>query len=245
MSEAVILAGGLGTRLRGVLPDDIPKPMAPIGGRPLLEFLLAMLQRKGFCRVILSLGYQAEQVVKHFGDHFGALELVYEIERQPLGTGGALRGALARCQSDRVFVLNGDTYLDLEVAEIEARWQHSLDPLIVARHVSDTSRYGRLEISGDCLIGFEEKGRGGPGLINSGVYVFPRKISCEFPADDVFSLERDFLATAMSRLSFRCFVSRGYFIDIGVPEDYARARLELPGLASPDTHLSDDSACMS
>ena len=120
--EAVVLAGGLGTRLRALAPN-VPKPMVPVAGRPFLEILLAALARKQCGRVVLSLGYKAEMVVDHFGDRFAGMELVYEIEQIPLGTGGALRRALVQCQSDHVFVLNGDTYLDLEVDKIEADYR--------------------------------------------------------------------------------------------------------------------------
>lgn len=228
MMEAVVLAGGLGTRLRDLVPD-VPKPMAPVAGRPFLEILLAALARKRCSRVILSLGYKAESVVDHFGDRFAGMELVYEIEQAPLGTGGALRCALAQCQADPVFVLNGDTYLDLEVGAIEAQWQQNRLPIIVAREVSDTARYGRLDTAGSRVVGFVEKGVTGRGLINAGCYVFPRVIASEFPDDDAFSLEHDFLAKAVRRSPFEFFVSRGQFIDIGVPEDYARAQLLLEG----------------
>ena len=224
--EVVVLAGGLGTRLRGLVPN-VPKPMAPVSGRPFLEILLASLARKGCSRVVLSLGYKAESVVDHFGDHFAGMDLIYEIERAPLGTGGALRRALAQCRSDHVFVLNGDTYLDLEVDEIKAQWQQHRIPIIVARDMPDTARYGRLDTSGSRVVGFVEKGVAGHGLINVGSYVFPRTIASEFPADEAFSLEHDFLTKAVSRFPFNFFVSRGHFIDIGVPEDYARAQEEL------------------
>jgi D-glycero-alpha-D-manno-heptose 1-phosphate guanylyltransferase len=115
--EAIVLAGGRGTRLQDVVPV-LPKPMAPIAGRPFLEIVLCLLARKGFRRAVLSLGYMADKVVACFGDHFSGMDLIYEIEPRPLGTGGATRQALARCNADHVFVFNGDTYLDLEVAEL-------------------------------------------------------------------------------------------------------------------------------
>ena len=118
--EAILLAGGIGTRLRSVVPN-LPKPMAPVAGRPFLEILLNSLAKKGFKRVVLSVGYMAEKVVSHFGYNFVGMELVYEIEETPLGTGGAVCKAIAQCNTDHVFVFNGDTYLDLEVAEVVAQ----------------------------------------------------------------------------------------------------------------------------
>jgi D-glycero-alpha-D-manno-heptose 1-phosphate guanylyltransferase len=231
MVEAIVLAGGLGTRLSAVVPD-LPKSMAPVAGRPFLEILLGALERKGCNRVILSLGYRAEAVVEHFGDRFSGIDLVYEIERTPLGTGGALRRAMVQCQADHVVVLNGDTYLDLELDELEAQWQRGRLPIIVARAVANTARYGRLDTAAGQVLGFVEKGLAGPGLINAGAYLLPRGIVAEFPGDEAFSLEHDFLAAAVQRSTFECFLSRGHFIDIGVPEGYARAQVELAELAS-------------
>jgi len=226
--EAIVLAGGLGTRLRHIVPD-LPKPMAPVAGRPFLEIVLTSLANKGFKRVVLSLGYLADKVVAHFGNWFAGMELVYEIEQYPLGTGGAVRGALERCLADHVYVLNGDTFLDLEIGPLEAQWQTNGNPIIVAREVPDTLRYGRLDISKEQVCGFLEKGTDGPGLINAGCYVLPRDILNEFEIGKAFSLEIDFLAEAVKGRRFDVFVTNGHFIDIGVPEDYHRAQTELAG----------------
>jgi D-glycero-alpha-D-manno-heptose 1-phosphate guanylyltransferase len=227
--EAIILAGGFGTRLREVMAD-LPKPMAPVAGRPFLEILLASLARKGFRRVVLSLGYMADKVVAHFGSHFAGIELVYEIELAPLGTGGALRQAMSRCNADHVFVFNGDTYLDLEAQDVDIHWQKHRAPIIVACEVPDTARYGRLATGRGCVLGFAEKGVTGPGLINAGCYVLPTDILDEFPSGEPFSLEADFLANAVGKQRFDLFVTNGRFIDIGVPEDYVRAQTELAGM---------------
>lgn len=229
--EAIILAGGLGTRLKQVVPD-LPKPMAPVAGRPFLEILLTSLARKGFRRAILSLGYMAEKVLSHFGERFAGLELIYEIEETPLGTGGALRQALSRCEAGHVFVFNGDTYLDLEAAEVEAHWQTHHTPIIVAREVPDTARYGRLHIADGRVLGFVEKGANGPGLINAGCYVLPADILDGFVPGQPFSLEADFLSKVVNTRRFDLFVTNGHFIDIGIAEDYARAQTELAGVCS-------------
>jgi D-glycero-alpha-D-manno-heptose 1-phosphate guanylyltransferase len=224
--EAVILAGGFGTRLREVVPD-LPKSMAPVAGRPFLEILFALLVRKGFRRIVVSLGYMAEKVVAYFGGHYDGIELVYEIEPTPLGTGGALRRAMSRSNADHVFVFNGDTYLDLEAQDVECQWRLNHVPIIVTRQVPDTARYGRLNTDRGRVTGFTEKGVTGLGLINAGCYAFPTDILNDFPLGKPFSLEADFLARAVSMQRFDVFVSRGHFIDIGVPEDYARAQSEL------------------
>lgn len=224
--EAIVLAGGFGTRLKQVVPD-LPKPMAPVAGRPFLEILLTSLAQKGFSRVIMSLGHMADKVTSHFGDCYADMELVYEIEESPLGTGGAVRQALLRCKSDHAFVFNGDTYLDLEAADVEAQWQTHHAPIIVARDVPDTARYGRLDTSNGRVLGFVEKGVAGPGLINAGCYVLPTDILNSFALGQPFSLETDFLAKAAGMQRIDLFVTHGHFIDIGVPEDYARAQTEL------------------
>ena len=229
--DAVVLAGGFGTRLRSVVPD-LPKPMAPVAGRPFLEILLTMLARKGVRRAVLSLGYQAEVIVRHFGPAFEGIQLVHEIETEPLGTGGALRAALARCQSDAALVVNGDTFLDLELDALRTRWQAQRQPLIVGREVPDTARFGRLDMRGSQLQGFAARGAGGPGVINMGHYVLPLDIFTAQPnLPRQFSFEADFLAPQAAALGFEVFVTEGLFIDIGVPEDYARAQTELAGCA--------------
>ena len=225
--EAIVLAGGQGTRLRHVLPD-VAKPMAPVAGRPFLELLLARLSRCGFNRVVLSLGYKADSIINHFGGSFAGMEIVSIVEREPLGTGGAIRLAMDACSADHVFIFNGDTFLELDVAALEAHWQASGTLVIVARDVPDVTRYGRLDISNGRIEGFLEKGPGGPGIINAGVYVLPSGALDHFPVGQPFSFETDFLVTDVTRIRMDCFLSSGYFIDIGIPDDYARAQLELP-----------------
>jgi D-glycero-alpha-D-manno-heptose 1-phosphate guanylyltransferase len=220
--EAVILAGGLGTRIREVVPD-LPKVMAPVAGRPFLELLLRMLAGKGFTRVVLSVGYLSEVIVDHFGSSFAGLELAYEIEESPLGTGGAMVAALARCREDDVFVLNGDTFIDLEVDALLEMWRTDPAPLIIAREVPDVARFGALDVDGARVLRILEKSASGPGLINAGCYFVPRKLFGS-TAVKPFSFERDFLPQQLSSRTFNHFVTRGLFIDIGIPADYARAQ---------------------
>ena len=224
--EAIILAGGLGTRLRAVVPD-VPKPMAPIAGRPFLEILLTSLARKGFSRVVLSLYFMAEKVSAYFGDEFAGMQLAYVIEDQPLGTGGAVRVTMASCHNDHIYVFNGDTYLDLEVAEVEKQWQQQRSPIIVGREVEDTARYGRLTVADGKVCGFAEKGTAGAGLINAGCYVLNAGQLDQFTPNTAFSLEADYLTQAVQHTPFALFVTQGKFIDIGIPQDYQRAQIEL------------------
>jgi D-glycero-alpha-D-manno-heptose 1-phosphate guanylyltransferase len=224
--EAIVLAGGLGTRLRSTVPD-LPKVMAPVCGRPFLEILLSSLAAKGCQRAILSLGYLARQIQDHFGPRYAGIALEYVVEHAPLGTGGALRQAINRCEADHALVVNGDSYLDLDVDGLESHWHEHRHPIIVAREVEDTGRYGRLLARDGRLVGFTERGTPGRGLINAGYYLLPRDIVQHFPAAETFSLERDFLETAVDRCPFDVYITRGQFIDIGVPDDYQRAQSEL------------------
>ena len=224
-----MLAGGFGTRLRGVVPD-LPKPMAPIAGKPFLEILLSSLASKGFTRVVLSLGYRAEAISRHFGEKFAGMQLVYEVELQPLGTGGAIRAALSRCEADHVFVFNGDTYVDLEVTALESLWQTVRNPIIVVRNVPDTTRYGRLEIKEGRVTAFLEKGISAAGLINAGCYVLPRHALDGFEIGMAFAIETEFFIKQLKLVRFDGFVALGQFIDIGVPEDYLLAQTALAGL---------------
>jgi D-glycero-alpha-D-manno-heptose 1-phosphate guanylyltransferase len=223
MREAIVLAGGFGTRLRGMVPD-LPKPMAPVGGRPFLEILLEQLVQNGFDRAVLSLGHMAQTISGHFGNHYMGLTIDYTVESQPLGTGGAVRLAMSKCEADHVFVFNGDTFLDVNANAIDQRWEERRRPLIVACEVPDALRYGRLVVAGGQVTGFQEKGMPGPGLINAGSYVFNRGQLDGFALNEPFSLETDYLMQAVSTTEIDVFVTDGRFIDIGVPEDYLRAQ---------------------
>ncbi len=227
--EAIVLAGGFGTRLKQVVPD-LPKPMAPVAGRPFLEILLSTLARKGFTRVVLSLGFMAEKIIEHFGESYLGMDLVHEVESQPLGTGGAIRAAMARCATDHVFIFNGDTYLDIEVDELERLWQSGHHPVIVVREVPDTARFGRVEMYDGRINAFLEKGVSGSGLINAGCYVLPKEALDDFSLGQPFSIETEFFIKYLQRIRFDGFITHGRFIDIGVPEDYVLAQTELAGL---------------
>ena len=221
--EAIVLAGGLGTRLRALVPD-VPKPMAPVAGRPFLEILLNSLARKGFGRVILSLGFGADTMAAHFGSRFAGMDVVCVVEDQPLGTGGAVRLSLAHCLGDHAFVFNGDTFLDLEVAALEGHWQAHRVPIMVARQVPDTERYGRLLAKDGRVAGFTEKGLAGPGLINAGCYVLPKDSLNHWPLNTAFSLETAYFAQTVAQERVDVFETGGLFIDIGVPDDFRRAQ---------------------
>lgn len=225
--DAVVLAGGLGTRL-GKLVADIPKPMLPIGNRPFLALLLEYLEKEGIASVILCVGYLHDTVVGYFGERFGQLQLRYSIETQPLGTGGAIARALRAVDAECAFVLNGDTFVKLSYAAMGAAHAASGAAITVAaRRVPDVSRYGELVLHNWRVAEFREKEGPHPGLVNSGVYVVNRTIFDGYRLPPVFSFERDFLKSFSAEIRPAAFLIEDYFIDIGIPEDYERAQRDL------------------
>ena len=226
MREAVILAGGRGTRLQSLVAD-LPKPMADLVGRPFLEILLSQLMVQGINRCVISVGYLAEAVISHFGTSFRGMEISYVREFTPLGTGGGLRLAMQQCVSEQVFVFNGDTFLDVDVQSVERTWFEHRQPVMVGALVEDTLRYGRISSENGLVTGLLEKGFSGTGIINAGCYLLPVDILNAFQPGTPFSLEQDFLVPCLPSCTFRLLVAEGLFIDIGIPEDYLRAQTVL------------------
>jgi D-glycero-alpha-D-manno-heptose 1-phosphate guanylyltransferase len=224
--EAVILAGGFGNRLKTVVPDR-PKPMADINGRPFLEYLLDFLISQGIYRVILSVGYQHEKIREHFGHHYQNIELSYAVEERPLGTGGGLLNALLQVTADRVFILNGDTFFRISLAELESEFTGNQADLVMALHsVQNRSRYGTVVMDGQGrILKFSEKiNRSGSTLINGGIYLMNRTIFSGIDLPETFSMEIDFLEKYPDRLRFFGKVFQSDFLDIGIPETYQQAQ---------------------
>ena len=219
---AVILAGGLGTRLRPVV-DDRPKFLAPVAGRPVGARILDGLAAAGLRRAVLCTGYLAEQIEAHFGDRHGALALRYSRERAPAGTGGALRGALDLIDSDPALVLNGDSLGQLDYAALWDWYRPTGGSAIVVAPVADVSAYGGVRIGpGDRLAAFVEKASGGPGFVNAGVYLLERARIAAIEPDRPLSLERDLFPAWLSD-GLRAYRADGGFLDIGTPERLALA----------------------
>jgi D-glycero-alpha-D-manno-heptose 1-phosphate guanylyltransferase len=223
--DAIVLAGGFGTRLRSVV-SNVPKPMAPVGGRPFLELLLGSLKAKGITRVILSVGYMSDAIISYFQENSLGMELVFEVESSPLGTGGAIAAALRHVHSDCALVLNGDTYIDLDLEAVRSMWPGDRTPIVVARAVSDTERFGRLDVTNARITRFVGSGIKSAGIINAGGYLIPTNVFLGENMPEKFSFEQDFLSKRPP-LSLRVFMALGQFIDIGVPDDYERAQTEL------------------
>ena len=226
--KAVVLVGGLGTRLAGVT-SDLPKPMAPIGGRPFLEYLLDYLVEQDSEGAILAVSYKWEVIREHFGYVYQGMSLNYSVEDEPLGTGGAIRQALAGLPDAEVVVLNGDTLFRVDLKAMADIHRNNGKRLTIAlKQVADSGRFGRVEVSTDGVItNFLEKVRGGPGWINGGVYVLNRDLFTDFSMPVRFSFEQDLVEPNIDRIQPRAFQSDAYFIDMGVPEDYQRAQREI------------------
>jgi len=229
--EAIVLAGGLGTRLRSVL-KDLPKPMAPVGGRPFLEYLLRYLQQNGIEKVILSVGYKWEVIKAYFGDSFEGIKIVYSVENEPLGTGGAIKKSLFFVNSSDVFILNGDTLFNIDLKEFFAFHKKKRSVLSIAlKAMSQFDRYGNVKIdNNNRIVSFEEKGYYESGLINGGIYLLNKDFFMDLDWKDKFSFEKDFLEKYYKFYEFYGLPFNSYFIDIGVPEDYEKAKRDFEGL---------------
>ena len=229
VKEAIILAGGFGTRLQGVV-KDLPKPMAPVNDRPFLTYILDYLIEYQYNKVILSVGYLHKKIEEYFGNQYKTLEIDYAVESEPLGTGGGILFAMSKCVTDNVLVINGDTMFKVDLDAFE-RFHREKEGLlsIVLREVEDVSRYGSVVIGNDNLIALfaEKMASSGRGFINGGVYLINQKLFEKYPQPQKFSFEKDLMTKFYTQELFYAMPSDGYFIDIGIPEDYARAQEEL------------------
>jgi D-glycero-alpha-D-manno-heptose 1-phosphate guanylyltransferase len=222
--EAIVLAGGLGTRLRSVI-TDLPKPMAPIGDKPFLEYILKYLQKNGISKVILSVGYKWETIKEYFGNSFENIELIYSIEDAPLGTGGAIKKAMSEVVSEKVYIINGDTFFDVDLKSLILKDNSKL--MLSLKHMEKFDRYGCVKSDANNLvIAFTEKGYKEIGNINGGIYLASKDIFNGFNLKNMFSFE-DFMQNNFKQLNISSTVFDNYFIDIGIPEDYEKAQNEM------------------
>lgn len=225
--KAIVLCGGLGTRL-GALTRNTPKPLIDVAGRPFLSYVLDKLcipEVQGF---VLATGFHAERVSDVIKTNWQGRPVQYSVELMPLGTGGAIRLAMENFDLDQALVVNGDTLFDCDLSSLVNGFDASTWATRMAlRHVEDCERYGRVQLSDDSRVTvFGEKGCSGPGLINSGVYVQRRAPLVSYGSGP-FSFEIDYLAKLDPTWPIQGVVETGYFIDMGIPEDLTRARLDL------------------
>jgi len=221
---ALILSGGLGTRLKSIFPDR-PKILAPVAGRPFLSYLLDQLISTGFRHVILCTGYKGENIREVFGNKYNGLDIQYSQEPEPLGTGGALRFGLPLVDTDSIFVTNGDSYVNCNLKDFYTWYfENNFQAAILLTHLSDTRRYGRVEVNKlGRIVKFDEKGASrGPGWVNAGVYILNRGLVESITLGKPCSLEREFFPNLIGKGLYG-FRSESAFIDIGTPESYASA----------------------
>lgn len=229
--EAIVLVGGLGTRLRGVV-GDLPKPLAPIAGRPFLAWVLDQLAAGDIRHVILATGYLSDKISQAMGGVWQGMAIDYSVEIEPLGTGGAIHQACRLLQGDSVHVLNGDTYLRYSphaLTETVSRMGASIGVALAA--VPDVSRYGAVDCRDGHVLAFLEKGGMGSGLINAGCYYLTASAIASLPVRKHYSFEAEVLAPAAAAGRVCGFSATSGFIDIGVPEDYARAQTLIGNLS--------------
>lgn len=234
--NAIILAGGMGTRLQSVVAD-VPKPMAPVGGKPFLHYQFLYLKKQRIESVVLSVGYKAEVIQNYFGNKYEGIDILYSLEQNPLGTGGGIKQALELCNDD-CFVLNGDTFFDIDLNQLlAAHQQANADATLALSYQTNFDRYGTVLFDEQQqVIAFEEKKFLAEGWINGGVYFLNKNLFQKVEAvhqttlPPRFSFETEVLEKGVQHLNIHASLHQNYFIDIGIPEDFNRANTELPAM---------------
>lgn len=203
--------------------------MADIAGLPFLEYLLFQCSNQNIDHVVLAVGYKYEVIQKHFGDSFNNITISYSIEKEALGTGGAIALALELCIQEDVLILNGDSITDANFNRLyQVHLENDKSFTVLGKEMKEFDRYGTLEINGNKIQQFIEKSYNKKGLINSGIYILNKEkfLGLSFPPK--FSMEQDFMEAYVSKWKFNHYATNGFFIDIGIPQDYQKAQTKLP-----------------
>ena len=228
MKEAIILAGGFGTRLQSVV-KDVPKPMAPVAGNPYLVYLVRYLKNYGVEHIVLSVGYLAEVVEDYFKDEYLGIKISYSKEDSPLGTGGGIRLALEKCTKKNVIILNGDSFFDVDINKLKKfHKRHKAQVSLGVREVENVGRYGEVVLNDkNEIVKFSEKSdKSESGLINGGVYLMKREALDAYELNSKFSLEQDYFQKQADTKTLYAKEFNSYFIDIGIPTEFDRANKE-------------------
>ncbi|MBA4198789.1 MAG: nucleotidyltransferase [Chitinophaga sp.] len=228
MKEAIILAGGLGTRLRSAVPD-LPKCMAPVNGKPFIAYVIEELKQQGIDSFIFSLGYKSEAIIEFINIHYTNLNIQYSVEEEPLGTGGAIKLACIKATEKNIIVTNGDTLFKVNITALsELHEKANAACTLSLKPMQNFERYGVVEIDENKQItSFKEKQFYEQGLINGGVYALSVDDILQSNLPEKFSFEKDYLEIFYRTKKMMGSVQDGYFIDIGIPEDYLKAQKEL------------------
>ena len=226
MYEAIILAGGLGTRLRSVVAD-VPKVMATVAGKPFLHYIITKLIDAKVSRVILSVGYKHEIIEEYIAQSNYDAEFVFVVEQEPLGTGGGIQLALKSCHQFDVFIINGDSYFDCPLDLLmQEHLLNKADISLALKPMQNFERYGTVEVEDHRIIQFKEKRFCAEGLINAGVYAAQRNCLEALNLPHAFSIEKEVFEAHTTDLKIMGFRFDNYFIDIGIPEDFEKAQVD-------------------
>lgn len=231
IKEAIILAGGFGTRLQPVV-KDVPKPMALILQKPFLEYLLNYLFYHGVSKIIFAVGYKYDIIKEYFGEEYIGMEICYSVEYEPLGTGGAIKNALKYLVDDFFFVLNGDSFFDINLNEFQEFCQRKKATIGLAlKQMADVSRYGAVTVDKDQrIVKFsEKKSCTGKGYMNAGIYFMERDFVLNLDMKTKFSIEKEVFEKTINETGIFGFIIDAYFIDIGIPEDFYKAQDDFKG----------------
>ncbi|MBL0146358.1 MAG: nucleotidyltransferase family protein [Chitinophagaceae bacterium] len=228
IKEAIILAGGLGTRLRSVV-SDAPKCMAMVAEKPFLHYVITYLQKQGVSKFIFSLGYMSEVIEDYLLKEFPFLNYQLSVENKPLGTGGAIKLACTKASEKNVLIVNGDTLFDVDIKKLEDIHRFmSAECTLALKPMEKFDRYGAVEINSNSIItSFKEKKYYKEGLINGGCYILNVSQFCTKTFPKIFSFEKDYLEKYVTQHKIYGQIHNAYFIDIGIPEDYEKAQTEL------------------
>ncbi|MBP9213812.1 MAG: nucleotidyltransferase family protein [Chitinophagaceae bacterium] len=233
--QAIILAGGLGTRLKSVVADK-PKVLSPVAGNPFLKYIIDYLLQQKITNFIFSLGYLHEQVLEFLQTTYPALTYTYTVETSPLGTGGGIKKAMELVTEENVFVVNADTFFGVDLpAMMQFHKAAKAHCTVSLKAMNDFDRYGTVEINEHhSITSFKEKQFTHQGLINGGYLIFNKACFMQQTAElpEVFAYEKDFLEKYLLDITIKGYVATGYFIDIGIPEDFAKAQLIFDGSTS-------------
>ena len=221
--EAIILAGGLGTRLEH-LTKVAPKSMVLINGRPFLEYLLNYLMKQDVSKVILAVGYKYEIIKNYFKNKYQSLKIEYSVETKRLGTGGAIKLSLEKTNEKEIFVINGDTLFDVNLQKmLDFHIVHQSELTIAAKFMENFDRYGKISTCENRIIDFEEKKYNINGYINGGIYIINRNFFNDLKLNSVFSLETDIMEKYVNNKKMYSYKNSGRFIDIGTLQSYKMA----------------------
>ena len=231
ITEAIILAGGLGTRLRPAV-SDLPKSMAPVAGKSFIDHIINYYSQQGIIHFVFSLGYKSEIIVEHLKTNFKNLSYSLVVEKEALGTGGAVLLACQKSQTENPLILNGDTFFQVNLQSLsEFHDKTRADCTLVLKPMKNSNRYGTVELgAGAEILSFKEKAFFREALINGGIYVLNKNRFLTEGLPEKHSFEKDYLEQFIGKRKIFGQIQDRYFIDIGIPEDFERAQTELADL---------------